>query len=40
MRLDFGKPGQNATLGQLHFLGSANGHTYTLSVHCCNTKFS
>ena len=26
---------QNVTPCQLHFLGPANSHTYTLSMHCC-----
>ena len=31
---------RNVTLGQLHFLGPANSHTHTLSIHCCNTRLS
>ena len=31
---------RNVTLGQLHFLGPANSHTHTLSMHCCNTRLS
>ena len=34
------KTDQNITLGQLHFLGPANSHTHTLSMHCCNTRLS
>ena len=29
------KTGHNVTLGQLHFIGPANNHTHTLSMHCC-----
>ena len=36
----FWKTDQNITLGQLHFLGPANSHTHTLSMHCCNTRLS
>ena len=36
----FWKTDQNVTLGQLHFLGPANSHTHTLSMHCCNTRLS
>ena len=30
----FWKTDHNVTLGQLHFLGPANSHTHTLSMHC------
>ena len=36
----FRKTDRNVTLGQLHFLGPANSHTHTLSMHCCNTRLS
>ena len=36
----FWKTDRNVTLGQLHFLGPANSHTHTLSMHCCNTRLS
>ena len=36
----FWKTDRNVTLGQLHFLRPANSHTYTLSMHCCNTRLS
>ena len=36
----FWKTSHNVTLGQLHFLGPANSHTHTLSMHCCNTRLS
>ena len=36
----FWKTDRNVTLGQLHFLGPANGHTHTLSMHCSNTRLS
>ena len=36
----FWKTDQNITIGQLHFLGPANSHTHTLSMHCCNTRLS
>ena len=29
------KTEHNVTLGQLHFIGPANSHTHTLSMHCC-----
>ena len=28
------------TFGQLLFIGPANSHTHTLSMHCCNTRLS
>ena len=34
------KTDRNVTLGQLRFLGPANSHTHTLSMHCCNTRLS
>ena len=36
----FWKTDHNVTLGQLHFLGPANSHAHTLSMHCCNTRLS
>ena len=36
----FWKTDRNVTFGQLHFLGPANSHTHTLSMHCCNTRLS
>ena len=36
----FWKTDRNVTLGLLHFLGPANSHTHTLSMHCCNTRLS
>ena len=36
----FWKTVRNVTLGQLHFLGPANSHTHTLSMHCCSTRLS
>ena len=37
---EFWKTDRNVTLYQLHFLGPANSHTHTLSMHCCNTRLS
>ena len=31
----FTKTDHDVTLGQLHFIGLANSHTPTLSMHCC-----
>ena len=36
----FWKIDRIVTLGQLHFLGPANSHTHTLSMHRCNTRLS
>ena len=36
----FWKTDQNVTLCQFHFIGPANSHTHTPSMHCCNTRFS
>ena len=36
----FWKTNRNITLGQLHFIGPADSHTHTLSMHCCNTRLS
>ena len=36
----FWKTNRNVTLGQLYFLGPANSHTHTLSMHHCNTRLS
>ena len=38
--IGFWKTDRSVTLGQLHFLGPANSHTHTLSMHCCNTRLS
>ena len=32
---EYWRTDRNVTLGQLHFIGPANSHTHTLSVHCC-----
>ena len=36
----FWKTDRNVTPGQLLFIGPANSHTYTLSMHCWNTRLS
>ena len=34
------KTDHNVTIGQLHFIGPANSHTYTLPVHHCINRLS